>query len=155
MKPLRQNRLRTAGLASSRSAMFGMVRKNANGEPRAHQGIDLVAMPNSDVLAVENGEIVGINKGANGYGFTITLKFKVEDREFFAFYAHLNQIVVRVGMKVHKGQVIGLTGETGNARGMNTIDKGAHLHFEIRTQQELGLGLQGRLDPLMFVVLDK
>lgn len=155
MKPLRQNRLRTAGLASSRSAMFGLVRRNADGSPRAHQGIDLVAPPNADVLAVENGEIVGINKGANGYGFTITLKFKVEDREFFAFYAHLNQINVRVGMRVHKGQVIGLTGSTGNAKNMDSIEKGAHLHFEIRTQQELGLGLQGRLDPLMFVSLDK
>ena len=155
MKPLRKNKLRTAGLTSERSAMFGLTRTNADGTKRAHQGVDLIAAPNSDVLAVENGEVVGINKGLNGYGFTITLKIKKDSKTLFAFYAHLNQINVRVGMNVNKGQVLGLTGATGNAKGMNKIERGAHLHFEIREKQDLGLGLAGRLDPLIFIELDK
>ena len=40
MKPLDENRLRTAGLASVNSAKFGMTRRKADGTPRAHQGID-------------------------------------------------------------------------------------------------------------------
>ena len=155
MKPLRKCKLRTAGLASERSAMFGLTRTNADGTKRAHQGIDLVASPNSDVLAVESGEVVGINKGLNGYGFTLTLKIKVEGEPLYAFYAHLNQINVRVGLTVYKGQVLGLTGCTGNAKGMSTVERGAHLHFELRQQQDLGLGLAGRIDPLTHVQLDK
>jgi len=41
MKPLKICKLRTAGLASVNSAKFGLVRKNADGTKRAHQGIDL------------------------------------------------------------------------------------------------------------------
>jgi murein DD-endopeptidase MepM/ murein hydrolase activator NlpD len=155
MKPLRKCTLRTAGLSSVKSAMFGMTRTNADGSKRAHQGIDLVAFPNSDVLAVENGEVVGINRGLDGYGFTITLKINVEGKTLYAFYAHLNQINVRVGLKVFKGQVLGLTGATGNARNMTTVEKGSHLHFELRQNQTLGYGLAGRIDPLFYVELDK
>ena len=36
-------KLRTVGLASVKSATFGMVRRNADGSPRAHQGVDLTA----------------------------------------------------------------------------------------------------------------
>jgi murein DD-endopeptidase MepM/ murein hydrolase activator NlpD len=155
MKPLRKCKLRTAGLASINSAMFGMTRTNADGSKRAHQGIDLIAAPNSDVLAVANGEVVGINRGLDGYGFTITLKINVENKTLYAFYAHLNQINVRVGLKLSKGQVLGLTGVTGNAKSMTSVERGAHLHFELREKQSLGYGLAGRIDPLIYVELDK
>lgn len=155
MRPLRHCQLRTAGLSSVRSAMFGMVRRNANGTPRAHQGIDLIAAPNSDVLAVASGEVVGINKGLDGYGYTVTLKIKVENKEMYAFYAHLSKIDVRIGMRVSKGYVIGATGSTGNAKGMDKVERGAHLHFELRINQVVGAGLAGRIDPLMYVELDK
>ena len=150
MKPLAICKLRVAGLASVNSAKFGMVRKNANGTPRAHQGVDLQAEFGTPIYAVEDGTIVGINMGKDGYGFTITLKFG----DKFAFYAHLSEIHTTVGHAVSKGELIGKTGSSGNAVGMNTIAKGGHLHFEIRTQQNAGLGLSSRLDPLDYVELD-
>jgi len=150
MKPLKVCKLRTAGLASVNSAKFGMVRKNANGSPRAHQGIDLQADIGTPVYAVENGVIAGVNMGTSGYGFTISLKFG----NTFAFYAHLSEVFVSVGAKVKAGEIIGKTGASGNALGMTTIAKGGHLHIEYRTKQNAGLGLTGRLDPLMFVDLD-
>lgn len=150
MKPLAINKLRTAGLANVNSARFGMVRKNPDGSPRAHQGIDLQANQGTPIYAVEDGLIVGTNVAKDGYGYTITLKFG----DKFAFYAHLSEIMTTVGHKVTKGQLIGKTGSTGNATGMGTIAKGGHLHFEIRTKQNTGLGLAGRLDPLKFVELD-
>lgn len=150
MKPLETCKLRTAGLASVNSAKFGLVRNNANGTPRAHQGIDLQANVGTPVYAVADGQIVGVNMGKDGYGFTITLKF--DDK--FAFYAHLSEVFTHAGDTVKKGVMIGKTGSSGNAVGMTTIAKGGHLHFEIRTKQNAGLGLAGRLDPLEFVKLD-
>jgi murein DD-endopeptidase MepM/ murein hydrolase activator NlpD len=131
-----------------------MVRKNANGTPRAHQGIDLQAEPGTQVFAVADGVIVGINLGLDGYGYTISLKCNIKDTVLYAFYAHLSEIVVSVGDKVNKGLWIAKTGSTGNAKGMDSIKKGSHLHFELRTQQSVGLGLKGRIDPLKYVELD-
>lgn len=159
VQPLYRAVLRTAGLSSVKAAMFGMVRKNPDGSPRAHQGIDLAIDNGYRVYAVENGKIVAVDRGLDGYGYTITLKLdcpnKIELHGKFAFYAHLKDIEVRVGQKVEAGYVLGLTGDTGNAEGMTTISKGGHLHFEIRTQQVCGKGLTGRIDPLPFIELAK
>lgn len=152
-KPLHTCKLRIAGLASVNSAKFGMVRKNADGTPRAHQGVDLQANKGVAVYAVGDGVITGVNLGLDGYGYTITLKLDNE-ASLFAFYAHLSEVLVHAGVKVKAGEWIAKTGSTGNAKGMDTIAKGGHLHFEVRTQQNVGLGLKGRLDPLSYIELD-
>jgi len=154
MKPLKICKLRTAGLASVNGAKFGLVRRNGDGSKRAHQGIDLQANKGEMVLAVADGTIVGVNMGLDGYGYTVTHQFEHEDKTLFAFYAHLSLVAVKVGEKVSVGSWIGKTGSTGNAKGMDTIAKGGHLHFEIRTKQVCGLGTANRLDPLDFVELD-
>lgn len=153
--PLKTCILRTAGLSTVNGARFGMTRKYPNGKPRPHQGIDLATDEGYRVYAVEDGEIVATAKGLDGYGFTISLKINNKDNPElngkFAFYAHLDRIDVKVGDKVNYGCVIGLSGDTGNATGMKTLAKGGHLHFEIRTIQNPGLGLGGRIDPEPFI----
>ena len=153
--PLKTCVLRTAGLSTVNGARFGMTRKYPNGKPRPHQGIDLATDEGYRVYAVEDGEIVSIAKGLDGYGFTVSLKINNKDNPElngkFAFYAHLDRIDVKVGDKVNYGCVIGLSGDTGNATGMKTVAKGGHLHFEIRTIQNPGLGLGGRIDPEPFI----
>lgn len=156
--PLKTCKLRTAGLNSVKGATFGMVRKNKNGTPRAHQGVDLATDENYRLYAVEDGEIVGVNKGKDGYGFTITLKINKPSETAlhnkFAFYAHCDRIDVSVGQKVKAGTQIALSGDTGNAKGMTTVSKGGHLHFELRDKAVCGLGLKNRFDPLPFIELD-
>ena len=157
--PLTTCKLRTAGLASVRGAMFGMTRKNPDGSSRAHQGVDLATPEGYRIYAVENGTIVGTNLGHDGYGFTITIKLncpnKPELHDKFAFYSHCDRVDVKVGQVVKAGDQIGLSGDTGNAKGMTTIEKGGHLHFEIRTVQSPGKGLTGRIDPLPYIELVK
>lgn len=34
---------------------------------------------------------------------------------------------------------------------MTTISNGAHLHFEARSEALLGIGLDGRIDPIPFL----
>lgn len=62
------------------------------------------------------GNQIGINLGGNRY----------------AWYAHLQpgKITVKVGDKVHKGQVIGRLGDSGNAAG-------PHLHFHVSDANDL------------------
>jgi len=153
-QPMKTCKLRTVGLASVQGAKFGMTRNNGT---RAHQGVDLATDEGYRLYAVENGEIVGINKGSNGYGYTVTLKMETENRlnGLFAFYAHCDRIDVSIGQKVKAGQQIALSGDTGNASGMSTEDKGGHLHFEVRERAVCGLGLKYRIDPLPFIELTK
>ena len=67
-------------------------------------------------------------------------------------YAHISKSFVKQNDIVTKGQVLGLTGTTGNANGMTGEDQ--HLHFEYRVGPELvnlGKGLVGRGDPNQIV----
>ena len=57
-----------------------------------------------------------------GYGLVVVLQ---HGRNVRTVYAHLSRINVKTGQPVKAGEVIGLSGRSGNATG-------AHLHFEIR-----------------------
>jgi murein DD-endopeptidase MepM/ murein hydrolase activator NlpD len=156
VQPVKFPKLRTAGLSSVKGAMFGMTR---NGGTRAHQGIDLAVEPGYKCYAVENGTVMSVAVAASGYGMVVTVKLdcpsKTDLNGRFVFYAHLSTIKVKAGQKIKAGDVIGLSGDTGNAAGMDSVNKGSHLHFELRNVQLCGLGLGGRLDPLPFVELVK
>lgn len=168
--PIDSCALRTAGLASVKSATFGMVRNHGT---RAHQGIDLKADPGTPIYAVANGKVVAINTLPNhGYGNTITLAVDIKDlpqhqrdfvlakksdaQEVYFFYAHLMNIFITkkdisVGKLFAVGTVLGTTGDTGNAIGMSSISKGAHLHFEVRIQKFPRAHLLDRIDPKPFI----
>jgi murein DD-endopeptidase MepM/ murein hydrolase activator NlpD len=164
--PIDSCALRTAGLASVKSATFGMVRVDEFGKPKAHQGIDLKADPGTPIYAVANGKVSAINSVDNGdYGKTLTLMVDINDlpqlqrdlilakkpdaKVVYFFYAHLSEINVKVSTNlVVNGTVLGSTGHTGNAKNMTVVSKGAHLHFEVRfIKGKAGLGLVHRMDP--------
>lgn len=153
--PLKTCKLRTAGLSSKKAATFGMVRKTADGKPRAHQGIDLASDAGYRCYAVEDGTISKVENAYSGYGQIVILKLDCPAKPLihgkFVMYAHLSQVRVRQGQSVKAGDVVGLTGDSGNAKGMDTIAEGGHLHFELRTGINLGLGLAGRLDPQPYI----
>ena len=153
-QPVKNPKLRTHGLASVRGAMFGMTRNNGK---RAHQGVDLALDKGYRCYAVENGTVVTTSTEFGGHGFVVILQMNCPDKPqlhgLFAFYSHLSRIDVKVGQTIKAGHQIGLSGDTGNAKGMDTIEKGGHLHFEIRTQRIAGIGLQNRIDPLPFIIL--
>jgi murein DD-endopeptidase MepM/ murein hydrolase activator NlpD len=145
--------LRTAALPSVKGAKFGMTRSYPNGKPKPHQGLDLEVSPGEPIFAVENGEIVD-SRFSKDYGKILCLK--VTDGALkgkFFFYAHLNEVSVKIGTKVKAGDRMGLTGSTGNASNMTTVKSGSHLHFEARTVMQAGLGLAGRYDPLPYIRL--
>lgn len=145
--PLDANRIRRGILNHT----FGMVRRNADGSRRPHQGWDFEAEAGTPCFAVADGEVVAVrNAGAYGRQVVIRFLFDFDDDgdadPLFAFYAHLQRVEVKPGDKVTRGQRIGLTGNSGNARGMRGRDQ--HLHFELRTVPIAGRGLANRYSPL-------
>ena len=154
--------LRTKGLASPRGAKFGMTRTNTDGSPRPHQGVDLAIENGYRAYAVVDAKVIRADNSSASYGGVVILEsdklFDYVDRngnpvrgkKLFPMYAHLSTIKVTVGQKVKAGDVVALTGSTGNASSMKDVAHGAHLHFEVRTKADAGLGLGFRVDPLNF-----
>ncbi|KYQ83521.1 peptidase M23 [Acinetobacter sp. NRRL B-65365] len=162
--PLRDCKLRTAGLANAKGATFGKVRNNGT---KNHQGVDLQANPGTKIYAVCGGVIVFAKDSGGAYGKVIVLRVDINDlaekqkkyaqskltknQYVYFFYAHLSDINVDKDDPVDTGEEIGKTGSTGNANKMTAISNGAHLHFEARSAPLLGVGLDGRIDPIPFI----
>lgn len=130
---------------------FGMVRRNGDGSARPHQGWDFEAAEGTPCYAVADGWIVAV-RNAGAYGLQVVLEFTHDfdgdgdQDKLFAFYAHLQKVDVAVGQQVRKGAQLGLTGTSGNAKGMPPSQH--HLHFELRTIPLAGRGLGNRYSPL-------
>ncbi len=100
------------------SSPFGL-RRILNGQPRSpHSGVDLALPKGTPVKAAQEGrvELVG-----DFYlpGRVVILSHGCG---VHTYYAHLSKILVRPGVWVKQGQVIGLSGASGRATG-------PHLHF--------------------------
>ncbi len=92
---------------------------------RAHEGIDLAVSTGTEVSAAAEGVV--IQSGWNGgYGISIYVD---HGNGIITRYGHLSQAYAQVGRKVKQGEIIGLSGNTGNSTG-------PHLHFEIRIGDE-------------------
>ncbi|MFK0169689.1 M23 family metallopeptidase [Streptomyces sp. NPDC090306] len=93
----------------------------------AHTGVDFHAASGTSVHAVGSGTVVQTGWGG-AYGNQIVIRMS---DGMYTQYGHLSSIGVSVGQKVTPGDVIGLSGATGNTTG-------PHLHFEARTTAEYG-----------------
>lgn len=136
-QPLKSMRIRQ----DRPSNTFGMVRNQGS---KPHQGWDLAAPIGTPIYAIGDGVIEDVSQGGD-YGLTMTLRFTRNGRRLYAFYAHLSLASRGKGDKVSEGDVIALTGNSGNASNLPASEN--HLHFELRTAPYLGKGLAGRVDP--------
>jgi len=118
------------------SSTFG-PRKKPNGLSSFHHGVDMAAFTGTPVKASAAGVIKEAYFSTNGYGKTILINHKNEHK---TRYAHLDKILVCVGQKVSRGELIGKVGKTGNVRSRTGNDP-SHLHFEIHTRNK-------RINPL-------
>jgi murein DD-endopeptidase MepM/ murein hydrolase activator NlpD len=87
---------------------------------QTHLGFDLASLRQAPVPAANAGRVV--LAGPLGiYGEAVILDHGLG---IFSLYGHLSAIMVGVGEEVHRGDLIGRTGETGLAGG-------DHLHFSV------------------------
>ena len=103
--------------------------------PTVHRGVDIPVPVGTPVYAMSGGRVL-VAGTRSGYGNVVILNHggRVE-----TVYAHLSRVDVSTGQGVAHGQVIGLSGQSGNATG-------PHLHFEVRRwgQAEDPVPLLGR-----------
>ena len=85
-----------------------------------HEGIDIEAPVGTPVHVTGNG-VVTYAGLRGGYGNVIEVD---NGFGYETLYAHLSKFLVKVGQKVTRGQVIGLSGDTG-------LSTGPHLHYGV------------------------
>lgn len=108
-------------------SIFGKRKAPTPGATTDHKGVDLDAPSGSPVYAPLNGKITrSEDTTPNACGGHIRINHGRMETKF----CHLRGMVVKVGDKVRKGQLIGYTGGalTDPGRGIST---GPHLHYEI------------------------
>jgi murein DD-endopeptidase MepM/ murein hydrolase activator NlpD len=91
------------------------------GADDAHPGLDIAVPVGTLVRATAEGLVAEAGEDPE-YGTFVLLQHA---GEYQSMYGHLSRLVVRSGQRVSAGEVIGLSGNTGNS-------SAPHLHFEIR-----------------------
>ena len=92
------------------------------GESIVHKGIDIFGDLNTNIISPVNGIVIKSGYSKNGGNYIYILSYDLK----FYYFAHLNKINVTSLKVVKKREVIGLMGDTGNAKFAPF-----HLHFSI------------------------
>jgi len=114
---------------------FGYRKHPSLRKRELHKGSDMRAPVFTEVYATANGvvEYAGYHR-SSGYGRLIII---ANAFGFKTYFAHLGKINVKAGQVVQRGDLIGLTGNSG-------LTNGPHLHYEVRFMQRA-------LNPLRFI----
>ena len=86
-----------------------------------HSGIDISNSLDTPIQATADGEVIEAG-WMDRYGWGVRIRH-TESQE--TLYGHMNHLMVKLGQKVSRGDIIGAMGRSGNATGV-------HLHYEVR-----------------------
>jgi murein DD-endopeptidase MepM/ murein hydrolase activator NlpD len=104
---------------------FGYRIHPQKGTREMHTGLDIAAQPGSPVRATADG-VVSFEGWNGGSGKLVVIEHGFG---YSTCYAHNKKILVTVGQKVKRGDVIALVGSTGNSTG-------PHSHYEVWIDRE-------------------
>ena len=119
---------------------YGNIRKTEDIELQ-HLGVDLDAEENTPVLAINDG-VVRFTEDLVNYGKTVIIDHGLG---IFSVYLHLNKFQVSVGDVMERGDIIGLSGDTG-------YSIAPHLHFSVKLNN---IKSMTSVDPLRFIETTK
>lgn len=91
-----------------------------------NDGINIAAPKGTPIHAVESGTVAYVGNELKGFGNLVLIK---HPDGWVSAYAHADQLTVKRGQTVAKGQEIGTVGQTGSV-------SQPQLHFELRRQGE-------------------
>lgn len=100
---------------------FGIRKSPFSNERTMHEGIDIAARVGTPVYATAAG-IVSQSQVENGYGKLIVID---HGYGYKTFYGHNSKLMVKVGQRVKRGDLIASSGNTGTSTG-------PHVHYEVR-----------------------
>lgn len=112
----------TIPLVGTLTSGFGNRNDPFTSKQKLHKGIDIAAPKDSDIVAVADGVVSFVGFDENGFGNYLTI---AHNDNIKSLYGHCNEILVKSGDEISKGQIIAKVGNTG-------MSTGDHLHFEIR-----------------------
>ena len=117
---------------------------------RKHKALDIMAPRGTPVLAADDGQVAKISRNKAG-GLSI---YQVDaSGHVVYYYAHLDRYAenLREGQALHRGDVIGYVGTTGNAP-----ESAPHLHFAVLVLERKGRWWGGEaLNPYAALVRDR
>jgi murein DD-endopeptidase MepM/ murein hydrolase activator NlpD len=94
-----------------------------------HRSIDIPLPIGTPILALDHGIVARVQRQERDIaGIWVGL---THPSGISSLYVHLSRIDVERGQRVERGQVVGLSGDTGNARGK------PHLHLNLRASPAL------------------
>jgi len=106
-----------------------------------HNGVDFACPVGTMILACDNGKITYADSvpDRDGIGINIGHSWGMSQ------YWHLKKLLATYGQVVKKGDVIGISGDTG-------ICTGPHLHFGTFRPEDSPQGMRGWADPLNYII---
>ena len=116
-------------LPKFRWPVIGKAEKSKDG-----RGLDIAAPEGDPVHAAADGEVIYASDEIASFGRMIVVR---HPNDYVTTYAHLRNMTVTKGVKVKRGQIVGASGRTGEA-------KSAGLHFELRKGET-------QLDPIGYL----
>lgn len=105
------------------SSAYGVLEEVRKG---LHTGVDVAIPEGTTLRSIVEGQIINVYDGSGNIGEGV--KILGEDKREY-IYGHMSDVDVKVGDKVHFGDVLGESGNTGNSTG-------AHLHFSVKEDGE-------------------
>lgn len=122
--------------------MYGARNNPTAGGYEFHTGIDFTPGAGTPIAAIADGRVAHVQTvDQGGYGYYVVIEHVIDGETVFSTYGHMVQdsSPLKVGDKVHAGDLVGLVGTTGRSTG-------EHLHFEI------GIGKQqNHTDPMAWL----
>lgn len=136
------------------SGCYGASRNS--GTP--HKGVDLIGTGNLrvvngnlyndtiDVYAARLGRVISVANDPSGFGPYLIIE---HEPSLYTLYGHLSNIAVSQGQTVSRGQVIGRTGEGGNAGPIlpGYVHTGNQVHFQIQRSPGAGQPFSNTINP--------
>lgn len=86
-----------------------------------HEGMDFTASIGTPIYATGNGKIEKTGYARGGYGRHVIIN---HNYGYKTIYAHMNEVIVKKGQEIKRGEIIGYVGNTG-------LSDGPHLHYEV------------------------
>jgi murein DD-endopeptidase MepM/ murein hydrolase activator NlpD len=105
------------------SSSYGVMEEVREGP---HSGIDLAVPEGTTLRSIVDGEVTNVFDGSGNIGEGVKILGE-DNREYI--YGHMSDVDVKVGDKVHFGDVLGESGNTGNSTA-------PHLHFGVKEDGE-------------------
>ena len=115
------------------SSYYGKRTDPFSGKLEMHKGMDFAGKKGSDVIAVASG-VVTWSGARYGYGNLVEIN---HGNGYVTRYGHNDEILVKVGDSVVRGQTISKMGSTGRSTG-------PHVHYEVLLNNR-------QIDPIRFV----